>query len=76
MADSFEGVAVSAAEESRLAPHTLQNWASEGLSRPQLGQSMVELPSPGEIDKSDDTSGLGARQALHARSWCGGSRNW
>ncbi len=45
MVDSSEGVAVSAAEESRLAPHPLQNWASDGLSRPQLGQSMVELPS-------------------------------
>ena len=76
MVDFSEGVAVSAAEESRLTPHPLQNWASDGLSRPQLGQSMVELPSPGEqaIDKSDDTSGFRARQAFPAESKCGGSR--
>ena len=48
MLDSAEGAAGSATEASRLAPHLLQNWASDGLSRPQLGQSMVKLPFPGE----------------------------
>ena len=76
MPDSSDGVGISVTGVSRLAPQPSQNWASDGLSQPQLRQSMVELPFPGEqaIDKSDDASGLRARQAFHARSWCGGSQ--
>ena len=47
MPGSSDGVDVSAMGASRLAPPTLQNWASDEVSRPQLGESMVELPSPG-----------------------------
>ncbi len=41
MLDSSGGAAVSAAGVFRLVPHSLQNWASDRLSRPQ---SMAELP--------------------------------
>ena len=53
MGDSSDSVGVSATGVSRLAPHPLQNWASEGFSRLQVSHSIVELTFPSEwsIDK-------------------------
>ena len=74
MAVFSEVVGVSALGASRLVPQPLQNWASDGLSRPQFGQSMMELPSSGEQAMGDDTSGFSAGQVFLALSGEDGSR--